>query len=218
MTKTFSKTTIDILRHGECEGGNIFRGSIDVPLSDTGLDSMKNSCAKANCKWDIIISSPLLRCRDFSKQLSHEMNIPFETDDRLREMSFGDWDGKDVDAIFREYEEHVRLWAKNPTAYTPPNAESIRQLNERIDEFRLDIQERYSGKHILLVTHGGVLRVLLAQVQGTPLENINNIEVPYACLSRYAVYDFNKKFRSDAQPDTEKSIEMMTKLVSHNFV
>lgn len=145
------------------------------------------------------------------------MNIPCEIDDRLREMSFGDWDGKRIDKILNEYPDHIRMWSKNPTAFTPPNAENIQVLNQRIDECRLDIQARYSGQHILLVTHGGAFRVLLAQVQGLPLENISNIDVPYACLSRYAVYVFNKDACSDSNIDIEGCTETMTKLLAHNF-
>ncbi len=218
MMNLFSTTSVDILRHGECEGGNIFRGSTDVLLTTAGRASMRNACLKAKCKWDIIVSSPLLRCRQFAEQLSHEMNIPCEIDDRLREMSFGDWDGKRVDKIANEYPDHIRIWSKNPAAFTPPNAENIQVLNKRINEFRLDIQVRYSGKHLLLVTHGGVFRVLMAQVQGIPLENISNIEVPYACLSRYLVQVFNKDACSDTNIGVESCTEIRTKLFAHNFV
>ena len=230
MTTTYSTTTVDILRHGKCEGGNIFRGSTDVPLTDEGFDSMKNSCARANCNWDMIVSSPLFRCRRFAKHLSLELNIPWEIEDRLKEMSFGDWDGKSIDAIWKEYEDEIKTWSKNPTVYTPPNAEPIQALNDRTNACRLELQKRYIGKHLLLVTHGGVIRVLISQVQGLPLENINNIEIPYACLSRYAVYATHKtegpESSSDSQADsrsgsrsnTKTTIETTTKLVAHNFV
>ena len=218
MTTTFSTTTIDMLRHGKCEGGDIFRGTTDVLLTADGLASMKDSCRKAMCKWDIIVSSPLLRCCKFSEQLSHEMSIPYEVDDRLREMSFGDWDGESIDKIRNEFHDQIQIWAKNPTAFTPPNAENIHALNQRIDVFRNDIQARYSGKHLLLVTHGGVFRVLLAQVLGMPLKNISNIDVPYACLSRYAVYVFNKEAGSDTNVDIESNADITTKLLGHNFV
>ena len=218
MMKLFSTTTVDILRHGECEGGNIFRGSTDVLLTNDGFASMRNACHKAKCKWDIIISSPLLRCRRFSEHLGQEMDIPWEIDDRLREMSFGDWDGKRIDKIENEYPDHIRTWSKDPTAFTPPNAENIQVLNQRIDECRIDIQDRHSGKHLLLVTHGGVFRVLMAQVQGIPLENISNIEVPYACLSRYLAHVFKKGTCPDTNNGAESCTEKRTKLFAHNFV
>ena len=63
MPKT---TIIDLLRHGEVEGGEIIRGSTDDKLTDEGWAQMQNAL-QGDIQWDVIISSSLLRCAEFAE-------------------------------------------------------------------------------------------------------------------------------------------------------
>ena len=79
---------IDLLRHGEPVGGRMYRGQVDHPLSKKGWCEMNESVAKST-GWDVIYHSPLLRCSEFSADLSQQLGIPAKLDDRLKEIGFG---------------------------------------------------------------------------------------------------------------------------------
>ena len=84
--------TIDLLRHGQTERDNIFRGSTDDPLHELGWSQMQTACG--DDRWHRIVSSPLSRCRHFAEALAIQHGSEFDVDDRLSEYHFGDWDGK----------------------------------------------------------------------------------------------------------------------------
>ena len=68
-------TLIDILRHGQCQGGEIYRGSTDVSLTDLGWQQMRNAVA-SHSGWDAVVSSPLTRCKLFAQEHAAENQIP----------------------------------------------------------------------------------------------------------------------------------------------
>lgn len=175
-------TRIDLLRHGQCEGGEIFRGRLDAKLTPEGFTQMQDAC-KAG-EWHTVISSPLQRCWYFARDLSSAA----VADSRLQEMSFGDWDGKIISEVWRDDYERISSWAKNPAASCPPNGELLHEVAARVDNFLVDCLCDYRGKNILLVTHGGIVRVLLTQALGMPLAYANRWDVPYGCVTRLAVY------------------------------
>ena len=75
MTNNQNTTAFfDLIRHGEPAGGPMFRGSKDDPLSDTGWQQM-NAAIRDDDQWDVIITSPLLRCRLFAEQLAEQRQI-----------------------------------------------------------------------------------------------------------------------------------------------
>lgn len=181
-------TYVDILRHGECEGGRIFRGLTDVSLTPAGFNNMQTVCAHAQRDWDVIISSPLKRCRHFAEHLSAQKGIELSIDAHLREIHFGEWDGKELDAIWQHDYDRISAWIKDPVSTTPPGGEALGAVQQRISAVYLRIIEEFKGKKILMVAHGGVIRVLLGYVLQMPLSAVNSLDVPYACLSRFAVF------------------------------
>lgn len=177
-------TRIDLLRHGECEGGHIFRGHNDVCLSARGLAQMRKSIAAAG-PWSQVISSPLQRCRVFAEQLA---GVPLHYDERLREMSFGVWEGRPVEEVWRTDTDVIAAWSRDPTSATPAGGEPLTDVAARVTACFEQLIREYRGQHFLLVTHGGVIRVLLSQILGMPLSCAGRIHVPYAALSTVAIY------------------------------
>jgi alpha-ribazole phosphatase len=76
---------IGLLRHGEVEGGNCFRGSTDDPLTALGLDQMQHAITEDQT-WDRVITSPLQRCSRFAETVAQQRSIPFDIDPRLAEI------------------------------------------------------------------------------------------------------------------------------------
>jgi alpha-ribazole phosphatase len=187
-------TTIDLLRHGACEGGEIFRGSTDVPLTEQGWQQMRDTLA-AHSGWQRIICSPLQRCRLFAETLAARETLPLEVDEQLRELHFGDWEGRRIVDIQREHGTSLRSFWSNPTEFTPPNGEPMIQFRERVLQAAAGIQQRHRGRHVLLIAHGAVIRQLLCEWLQMPMTAFSNIAVPYAGLSRVRIY-----YRDNAAP------------------
>lgn len=178
-------TTIDLLRHAECDGGDIFRGSLDVPLAHTGWARMRRA-AEQQTGWQTIISSPLQRCRAFAEELAEERGLPLKVDDRLQEMGFGDWEGVPVAEVWAQQGAAAWAWFEDPEANPPPGGEPLSALRARAEAALAECLQECRGQHVLLVTHGGVMRVLIGQALLMPPTAINRLDLPWACLSRLA--------------------------------
>lgn len=186
-------TSIDVLRHGACQGGEIFRGSTDVELSELGWQQMQ--AAVKSRSWDQIVSSPLKRCRLFAQELADQLNLPLVVDERWREFNFGIWEGRLREEVWKESGEEVRQFFTDPTSFTPENGDTYASVCDRVDQAWCEMTEKYAQQKILLVTHGGIFRTLHAQLKSMPSWAFNSIEIPYACLSRWKIYGDAKQSR-----------------------
>lgn len=117
-------------------------------------------------------SSPLQRCRALAEELHAQPSI----DARLAEMNFGAWEGRAWDAIPRA---EIDAWAADVAHYAPPGGESPIMLQQRALDFvaGLDVPEA------VIVTHAGVIRVLLAHWQHLPPERWTELVFPYGSLT-----------------------------------
>lgn len=184
MDKQSVTTLVDLIRHGEPEGGPMFRGSQDDPLSDTGWQQMR-SAIEVDDRWDAIVSSPMLRCIRFAEELSDQLGLPLHTDERLREINFGAWEGMtSTEILARDGDKLSRFW-DDPVANTPPGAEDIEGFQQRVLAGWQHWTDTLAGQRVLVVCHGGVIRMILAEVLGIPLRrSFAGMAVPYACRSR----------------------------------
>ena len=149
---------------------------------------MHASCKHANKQWQHIISSPLQRCTDFAKTLADKMGAHLHVETPLQEIDFGAWEGKDIGTVWQQHEQDISQWSQNPTRYTPPGGEPLHAFAERVQASFQRVTQQYKGQSILLVTHGGVIRVLLTYILGMPLAYTNRFHVPYASMSRVQCY------------------------------
>lgn len=187
-------TTVDLLRHGQCEGGEIFRGSTDVVLTELGWQQMRSATA-AHEPWQRIFSSPLLRCRQFAEELAHSIHRPLTTYNDLQEMCFGRWEGMSYERVQREYAQALQDFWRDPVTHTPPGAESLTAFSARVLRCVDALLQEYQGERLLLVCHGAVIRVLMAHWLQMPLTAMPRIDVAYASLTRFRFY-----YQADAAP------------------
>lgn len=174
------ETRIDLLRHGQCEGGEIFRGSTDVALTNEGWSAMRSSLTGMEpAPWQRIVSSPLQRCRRFAEALSEQWDLPLTLEPDLREMHFGDWEGREYADLW-DNDPQLRLWGEDPERHTPPNGEPLAEFAARVLGALEHLACAHSDEHLLIVTHGGVIRLLLTQAKGWPRSEMRQMPVPYA--------------------------------------
>jgi len=188
--KTLQKPIrIDLLRHGETVAGSCFLGSTDAGLSDAGWQQMHS--AIKDKKYQRIISSPLKRCAEFSQQLSKRNDIPLVVEKGLREMHFGDWEAKSVDTIWKEQQGLLSAFWQDPLNNTSPNGEKLIDFQSRVNAVFNDVRHEYNEERILVVTHGGVIRQIIATILSVPFKTIQQINIDYAGLSRLDCYAEN---------------------------
>ncbi len=179
-------TTVDLIRHGEPVGGRRYRGHLDDPLSEKGWRQMREAVGEHH-PWDLIVSSPLVRCADFARELSARHGLPLQIEPRLKEIGFGAWEGKTADEL--EAAEPGCLWRfyQDPLNRTPPGAEPLAAFRDRIVAAWEALLAEHAGRHLLLVGHAGMMRMILRHVLQMPLENVFRIQVANACISRIQV-------------------------------
>lgn len=179
---------IDLLRHGETEQGGGLRGSLDDALTDQGWAQMRAATA-SRAPWQRLISSPLQRCARFAEALSGQLGVPCELEPELQELHFGEWEGRSVAALMETHAQELGQFWADPYAFTPPGGEPVAGFEARVLRALARLQQRYVGEHLLLVTHGGVMRLLLARARGLPREQLLQVEVGHGALVRVVLDD-----------------------------
>ncbi|WP_018173939.1 MULTISPECIES: histidine phosphatase family protein [unclassified Thioalkalivibrio] len=171
---------IGLLRHGETTGAG-FRGrGCDDPLTPDGERAMR-AAFESSGEWDRVVCSPLQRCRLPAEGFARAAGLPVQCDPRLQELHFGDWEGQTAEALMQTDAEALGRFWEDPFGYPPPNGEDLGSFRDRV----LAGWEQSvvaPGGRVLVVTHGGVIRLLRAQLEGWPLEKLLSIEVPLASL------------------------------------
>jgi alpha-ribazole phosphatase len=172
---------LDLLRHGETEFGGGLRGSIDDALTDLGWQQMRAAVAEAG-PWDRIISSPLQRCARFAEELSTRLGVPLHLERDLQELHFGDWEGRSAAQLMNTDADPLGAFWADPYAFTPPNGEPVLVFSARVLGAVEGLQRAYPGERLLVISHGGVMRLLLAQARGLPREQLLQVEVGHGGL------------------------------------
>ncbi len=180
---------VDLIRHGEPVGGPMYRGhSLDHPLSDKGWRQMWSAVGDS-CPWQRIISSPMRRCREFAEQLAERRNRPLTVIDDLREIGFGEWEGKTRDDLARERPEELAAFHANPVDNTPAGAEPVTRFLARITDVLAALPRQYEEDHVLLVGHAGVIRAAIVFALDGEAKSLYRIRVRNAGLSRIELRD-----------------------------
>lgn len=180
------ETLIDLIRHGEPEGGRRFRGETDDPLSEIGWQQMQ-AAVEGGEGWQAIATSPLRRCAEFADSLGERLGIPVERVPGLKEMAFGAWEARTAPDILAEGPGDLAGFWEDPESARIPEGESLPAFRERVVAYWQELVARHDGHHLLVVAHGGVVRVLLTHVLGMPLAHLFRLEVAYADRSRIRV-------------------------------
>ncbi len=166
---------------------NICYGQSDVDVSINFDEELRVLREKLLHKeFDAIYSSPLLRCHKLAQALSTDETMNFtkrdiQLDNRLKELHFGDWELSSWDDIPRDIFD---TWANDYANMAPPNGETFSQLHARAKSFVKEVSDHSQGKHILVVTHGGLIRALIAEVLQMPLKRLFRMSIDYASVTQ----------------------------------
>ena len=177
-----------IIRHGETQWNTELRlqGQTDIQLNEKGRALAKVTAhAMKGIPFDLVITSPLGRAKETASIVIGGQDIPMIEDDRIREIGFGELEGRQLSKEEREDpESEFYCFFHDPEHYVPDRGgESIIALCERTAEFLKDLKgkQEWMGKTILVSTHGAASRGLLAAIKKTPLKGFWETGFPKNC-------------------------------------
>lgn len=159
---------IYIIRHGKTDWNNVKRlqGRTDIELNDEGIELAKKTAkGLKDVKFDVIYSSPLKRAVKTAEIIAFGNDVPIIIDDRLMEISFGEYEGKHSPKLRENPNEAFYHFFDRPEKYLPETGENFLEVIERTKSFVKELEEKKDElKRIMIVGHGAVNKGLMCHM------------------------------------------------------
>lgn len=170
-----------LVRHGETEynrDGRWQGSGSDSPLTERGVEQARTAASSlAGVPFDALYASSLARAVETARVLAGALGLEVRVDEGLRELAHGSWEGKTMEEVLDAWpEEHAAL-ESDPWSVPRPGGESYRELAERLWPVLDRFADRHAGGRVLVVTHGGPIRLVLAELSGIPLTRRDRLGV-----------------------------------------
>jgi probable phosphoglycerate mutase len=167
------ETEIILIRHGETEWNSQKRmqGHSNSDLSEVGRGQIQAlGELMKNVSFDHIYSSDSLRTRQTAEAITQYSGHTLQFDQRIREKNLGVFEGLTSTEAKERHPEIYRLFKTAGANYVIDEGESTQQLLERALEFIEEIRLRHPQERVVMVTHGGVVRVLMKHALGLSID------------------------------------------------
>lgn len=163
-----------ITRHGKTEWNEAHKlqGRTDIPLNNEGRKMAEQARDEyKGIHLDICYCSPLIRAKETAEIMLKNRNIPIIHDDRLIEMSFGEYEG--IENSFQNPKCPINVLFQAPEKYISSigGAETFEELFKRTGEFieKTIVPQLKQGKDVLIVGHGAMNSSIVCQIKGLPI-------------------------------------------------
>lgn len=162
-------TQIILVRHGQTPWNKdkIFRGSVDIPLNDTGKEE-----ARLLGEWlkgetiHAAYTSPLSRSRETAEAIAQHHSIKVIDHPGLSDLVYGDWQGVPLAEVKVKYSDLYRQWEIAPHTIRFPGGETLEELRSRALAAAEEIVQRHPNQVVLLSAHRAVNKVIIAAIIG----------------------------------------------------
>lgn len=167
--------TVYLTRHGETRWNieNRLQGSMDSPLTEKGIRqaSLLGERLK-DIDFQAIYSSPSERAIQTARYITLEKHAPIHTVEDLKEINFGDWEGKTKEEIVLNHDiEYQNFWTCPHTYnHIPHNGEGLSDFKQRVERAVRKLISENDNKNVLIVTHAVVIRAIMAFTMNIPTE------------------------------------------------
>jgi probable phosphoglycerate mutase len=171
-----------LIRHGETDWNREGRlqGGQDIPLNALGRMQAAEAAGRLKALAPDFatldyVGSPMHRALETMEILRTELDLDvggYRTDERLRELTFGEWEGFTWREIRAAEREQAQLRTRDKWSFVPPGGESYSMLAERIRPVLAELP-----RETVLVSHGGVARAVLALVGAVPPQKAALVEI-----------------------------------------
>ena len=177
-----------LVRHGETAENlrMTYLGTRDEPLTEHGRQqARKVADALSQLPIELIISSPLRRAADTAVLIGEACRVELQLDPRLAESSFGRWEGLTRDEVLKLGSRDSELLARweSDASCSPPGGESIENVQKRILGLVEELARDHAGDSVVLVSHVGPIKALLAAVLDIPLQATRRLFLDPATIS-----------------------------------
>jgi len=177
-------TILYVIRHGETDWNRDgrYQGQADIPLNDDGRrQSQAIGARMARVPLDAIYASDL--CRAFATAEAVAAGRPIMTDVRLREVNVGQVYGMTNPEIAAAFPDFWAAYQAKPETVAFPGGENALEVHQRAMAAVADICARHPGGKVALVSHGGIVKVIVTEVLGMPLHARGRIVLENCSLS-----------------------------------
>lgn len=180
--------TLFLVRHGlTAQTGRILYGQTEgIDLDDRGRAQAERLAERfAPVKLTAIYSSPLERCVQTVEPLAAAQRLPVLPTPELIEMDAGSWTGRTLPQLRR-----TKLWKtvqESPSMFRFPDGEAFVDAQRRAVAEVERIARRHRRGRVAVATHGDIVRIVLAHLVGTPLDEFQRIVIDAASVSVIAV-------------------------------
>ena len=180
---------LTLLRHGDVEGrAQVLRGRSDPPLSAHGEQQLQQAWQSIAPTVTALACSPLRRCVLFTQHQAAQLQLPLHCIDALREIDFGDWEELTLSEAEAHNPSSFAQFKHDTDNWCPPNGESYAAFRTRVRVALVQLAT-IDTKHLLVMTHGGVIRALIAELLQLSAASAARIGVPLAGISQLWIED-----------------------------
>lgn len=185
------ETRVFLIRHGvtDWHGEQKLLGQRDIPMNEDGLAQARAAAAAlAGAGIIEVLSSPLLRAVQTAEIIGEAFGVQIARDPRLSDFRVGRWEGMtyaDISAT-EEYKKYI----DNPLTERIPGGESLLEVQARsVRAVEQALADNPSGDAICVITHAGVVRLLLTHYLGSTPANYHRLRVAPGSISILAFSD-----------------------------
>lgn len=180
-----------LVRHGETDWNADARiqGSSDIPLNRRGIEQARRLHERlASVPIDAVYTSDLSRCVDTARIVVGARRLSLRSTPLLREICYGTWEGKTRHELETAgYGPWLTAWNTGAPCAAPAHGETREQVDARIDGFFSCIFPRHVGETVLVVSHGGPLRLLITRLLGRPVYGWGDVRQANTALTEAMV-------------------------------
>jgi alpha-ribazole phosphatase len=178
---------LHLVRHGPAvDADGRAMGYTDAPLSPEGIEQVAQLVAAWPRAPGRIWSSDLRRARETAERIGQRWDVAPAIDARLREMNFGEWDGRFWNALEREDPDRLKHWMESWVTERVPGGESFTLLSERVRDWYAQCLAD-PAEEIVVVAHAGSIRALLCNLLEVPLSKAFEFPVDRLRISTVAI-------------------------------
>jgi broad specificity phosphatase PhoE len=185
-----------LVRHGETDWNveRRFQGHADPPLNATGRKQAQMLADElADVQIDVIYTSDLVRARETAEIVAARVGVPVVALSELREIDVGEWQGLSWPEIEERHPNGVRSWHENGHGWHA--GETYEQLAQRVLRALQGIARRHRDARVLIVGHGGTVRVVRAHVEGLTVAASRRGSTPIGNCEVFRIRAENGEFR-----------------------
>lgn len=178
---------IYFLRHGETTASQTggYCGTLDPDLTPAGYQMAEDFAdAYKSLAWRAVFSSPLRRAAATARPLCEAVGIQMELKEGLKEIAYGQWEGKTPEEVNREFHDDYVRWLADPGWNAPPGGERGIDIARRSSLVVEEIEQACSSGNVLVVSHKATTRIMLCSLLGIDVGRFRDrISMPVASIS-----------------------------------